>query len=93
MKWSVLTLTRHVILAEIYDGFTQRAGEDLVLQRVIWGRTFDLVETWGLKPEVLLSHPLEAPAIKKESIFRSSGCDAMSLSSVSWRLQARPVRS
>jgi hypothetical protein len=46
-------------------------------------KNFDLVDTWCLNPKVLLSHQLEAPAIMKDSRFRCSGPDAMSLGSVS----------
>jgi hypothetical protein len=80
IKVSVLTLTRYVILAEISDVFTQRnyyRREKTSGYNVSFGENFGLVDTWCLNPGVFLSHRLEAPAIMKESRFKSSERDDM----------------
>ena len=48
-----------------------------------FGEKFGSVDTWRFNSGVFLSHRLEAPAIIKESRFRSSERDDMSLGSVS----------
>jgi hypothetical protein len=85
----VITLTRYVILAEIPDGFTQidyYRREKTSGYNMSFGEIFGLVHTWCLNPGMFLSHRLEAPEIMKESRFRSSGSDDMSLGIVYRRL-------
>jgi hypothetical protein len=76
-------------LAEIPDGFTQidyYRRKKTSGFNVSFGEKFGLVDTWCLNPGVFLSYRLEAPAIMKESRFKSSERDDMSLAIVYRRL-------
>jgi hypothetical protein len=80
IKGSVITLTIYVILNEISDGFTQKdyyRREKTSGYNLSFREKFGLVDTWCLNPGVFLSHWLEAPAIMKESRFKSSERDDM----------------